>query len=381
MTTLLFLIYLAVCIVIFRVLRVPLNKWTVTTAAVAGFLMIGGILIVMNYNHPFTTEARLYFYATPVTPSVNGEVIDVPVAPNSHVKKGDVLFRLDPRPFEYAVAQRKAALEEAKQGVLERKMALKAATALVAQAQAARDQAKDEYDRYAEADRRGGPAAAPFSEAQVENRRQVYLSAEAALATATAQQDQARLTATSEIDGVDTKVAELEAQLQHALFELEQSVYQAPTDGYATQIFLRPGMRAVNLPLVPVMTFVHSDRYLFAAAFKEVALQRIAPGDPAEISFAGVPGRIFRGKVDRVLQAMAQGQLEPSGKLLSPTETVAPGRFLAVIDITDDLSAFQLPGGSTAEVAVYTDHWKGFAEIRRILIRMKAWLNYATFDR
>ncbi|MGI6852414.1 HlyD family secretion protein [Mesorhizobium sp. 1B3] len=380
MTTLLLLIYLSACIVVFRVFRVRLNKWTVTTAAVAGLFIVGGILIMMNYNHPFTTEARLYFYATPITPSVNGEVIEVPVAPNVPVRKGDVLFRLDPRPFEYAVAQRKAALAEAKQEVLERKAALKAATALVAQSQASRDQAKDEYQRYADADLRGGRAA-PFSEAQVENRRQVYLSAEAALATAIAQEDQARLAATSEIDGTDTNVAELEAQLQRAAFELEQSVYRAPTDGYATQIFLRPGMRAVNLPLVPIMTFVHSDRYVFAAAFKQAALQRVAPGDLAEISFAAIPGRVFHGKVDRILQAMAEGQLEPSGRLMSPPENIPPGRFLAVIDVVDDLSAFQLPGGSTAEVAVYTNHWKSFAEIRKILIRMRAWLNYATFDR
>lgn len=380
MTTLLLLIYLSVCVVVFRVFRVRLNKWTVTTAAVAGLFVVGGILVVMNYNHPFTTEARLYFYATPVTPSVNGEVIDVPVAPNAPVKKGDVLFRLDPRPFEYTVAQRKAALSDAKQGVLERKAALTAAAALVAQSRASRDQAKDEYQRYADADRQGGEAA-PFSEAQVENRRQVYLSAEAALATAVAQEEQARLVATSEIDGTDTKVAELEAQLQHAEFELEQSVYRAPTDGYATQIFLRPGMRAVSLPLVPVMTFIHSDRYVFAAAFKQAGLQRVALGDLAEMSFAAIPGRVFQGKVDRILPAMAQGQLEPSGKLLSPSDNIPPGRFVVVIDVVDDLSAFQLPGGSTAEVAVYTDHWKSFAEIRKILIRMRAWLNYLSFDR
>lgn len=140
-------------------------------------------------------------------------------------------------------------------------------------------------------------------------------------------------------------------------------------------------MRAVSLPLVPVMTFVHSDQYVFAAAFKQAALQRVAAGDLAEISFAAIPGRVFQGKVDRILPAMAQGQLKPSGKLLSPSENIPPGRFLVVVDLVDDLSAFQLPGGSTAEVAVYTDHWKSFAEIRKILIRMRAWLNYLSFDR
>lgn len=379
MTTLLCLIYAAICIVIFRFLKVPLTKWTVTTAIVGGIILIGGIVVVMNYNHPFSRDGRIYFYATPVSPAVNGQVVEVPVTPNSPVRKGDVLFRLDPRPFEYAVKRRKAALAAAEQTVSEQQAALKAAEASVRSATANRDQAKGDYERHRDANR--NPRISPFSMEQVDDLRNAYLASEAALATAEAQAEQAGLVANNRIDGVDTSVAQLEAELSRTEFELEQSVYRAPTDGYATQVFLHPGMMAVSLPLKPVMTFVHTDRKIFATSFDQVALQRVKEGDQAEISFAGVPGRVFGARVQTVLKFMAEGELEPSGTLLTPKAPFGSGRVIAVLEPIDDLSDFELPGGATAEVAIYTDHWAEFALIRKILLRIRAWENFLVFER
>jgi multidrug resistance efflux pump len=379
MTTLLCLIYASVCIVLFRFCRVPVTKWTVTTAVVGGAFLIGGILVAMNYNHPFSRDGRSYFYATPISPAVNGQVVEVPVEANVPLKKGDVLFRLDPRPFEFAVKRRKAALAAAEQAVIEQKAALAAATAAVRGATANRDRAKEDYERHAAANASKNNQA--FSLEQVDDLRQLYLALEAALAAAEAQAEQSRLAANSLIDGVDTSVAQLEAELARAEFELEQSVYRAPTDGYATQVFLSPGMMAVSLPLRPVMTFVHTDRKVFAASFAQVALQRVKEGDAAEVSFAGVPGRVFAGRVQKVLQFMAEGQLEPSGVLLTPKSPFGSGRVIATIEITDDLSAYTLPGGTTAEVAIYTGHWSELAIIRKILLRMRAWENFLVFER
>ncbi|XIA65274.1 hypothetical protein ACFIOY_02475 [Bradyrhizobium sp. TZ2] len=88
MAVLLLLIYAAICVAIFKVLRVPLNKWTVATAGIGAVVVIGGLLAGMNYNHPFTTDARLYFLTTPIIPQVKGRVIEVPVKPNVALKRG-----------------------------------------------------------------------------------------------------------------------------------------------------------------------------------------------------------------------------------------------------------------------------------------------------
>jgi hypothetical protein len=83
----------------------------------------------------------------------------------------------------------------------------------------------------------------------------------------------------------------------------------------------------------------------------------------------------------KVLQCMAEGQLEPSGSLLTPKAPFGSGRVVASIEVTDDLTGYALPGGATAEVAIYTKHWAELAIIRKILLRMRAWENYLVFER
>ena len=110
MIDLLVLLYAAILWIVFKVFKVPINKWTATTAVLVGVLGIGWVVITMNYNHPYSREARLYFYTTPVYPRVNGRVIEVPVEPNTALAEGDILFRFDPRPFEADVVSREGEL-------------------------------------------------------------------------------------------------------------------------------------------------------------------------------------------------------------------------------------------------------------------------------
>lgn len=118
MELLLILIYVSICYVIFKLFRIPVNQWSLATATLGGIVGIALLLLIMNYNHPFTTNARIYFAVTPVLPGVKGRVIEVPVEANTPLKAGDVLFRIDPDPYQYVVDQKKAALAEAEQNVL-----------------------------------------------------------------------------------------------------------------------------------------------------------------------------------------------------------------------------------------------------------------------
>src|SRR6266480_4018249 len=121
---LLILIYVSICYVVFKVFRIPINQWSLATAALGGIVGIALLLLIMNYNHPFTNNARIYFAVTPVLPTVRGRVIEVPVKENAPLKEGDVLFRIDPKPYEYVVEQKKAALAEAEQNVRQLKASL-----------------------------------------------------------------------------------------------------------------------------------------------------------------------------------------------------------------------------------------------------------------
>ena len=165
--------------------------------------------------------------------------------------------------------------------------------------------------------------------------------------------------------------------MNDAQWDLDQTVVQAPADGFVTQVALRPGVYAVPVPLRPAMTFVNTDpkaRQL-GAAFQQNALQSVRAGDKAEIAFQSVPGRVFKGKVRMVIDAIAAGQLQPSGTLLEPGPA-GDSRAMALIDIVDDISSYQIPVGSSAEVAVYTDHFAELSLLRKILLSMKSWKNY-----
>ena len=108
MDLLLILTYTAICVAIFKIFRIPLNKWTVPTAVLGGVVLIGALIFLMNYNHPYSEVARSYYVSVPIIPTVTGKVIEVPVKGNEPLKTGDVLFRIDPEPFQNRLKSLKA---------------------------------------------------------------------------------------------------------------------------------------------------------------------------------------------------------------------------------------------------------------------------------
>jgi len=97
-----------------RACRLPLAKWTVPAAVLGGVVLIGGLLLVMNYNHPYSEVVRQYYTTTPIIPEVKGKVIDVDVKMNVPLKAGDILFKIDPEPFQDKVAGIEGKLTAAK---------------------------------------------------------------------------------------------------------------------------------------------------------------------------------------------------------------------------------------------------------------------------
>jgi multidrug resistance efflux pump len=138
------------------------------------------------------------------------------------------------------------------------------------------------------------------------------------LVGARAEEERARLAYSSNIEGVNTKVARLRAELADAQWDLEQTVTRSPTAGFVTQVALRPGMYVVPAPLRPAMVFVNTDErdQELGAAFQQNSLQPVKAGDEAEVAFDAVPSRVFKGKVRLVLDAIAAGQIQATGVLV-----------------------------------------------------------------
>ena len=377
MELLLILIYVSFCYVIFKIFRIPVNQWSLATAVLGGIIGIALILLVMNYNHPFTKNARIYFAVTPILPTVKGRVIEVPVKPNTPLKAGDVLFRVDPEPYKYVVDQKKAALAEAEQNVLQLKAALDQATAGTQKAQAQFDLAQQNYDRQSELFQKR-----VIAQATLDTFTRNLETARQSLSGAKAEEERARLAYSSNIEGVNTSVARLRAELADAQFDLDQTVTRAAGPGFVTQVTLRPGMYAIPAQLRTSMFFVNTDEQDqgLVAAFQQNSLQRVAAGDQAEVAFDAVPGRVFQAKVRLVIDAISTGQLGTQLALVEAETRTTEGRALAVIDVTDDISGYNIPVGSTAQVAIYTQHWHHVALIRKILLRMRSWENYVFLE-
>ncbi len=73
---------------------------------------------------------------------------------------------------------------------------------------------------------------------------------------------------------------------------------------------------------------------------------------------------------------IAQGQLQPSGTLVDPESIRGDGRVIVQLEFKDDLSKFQIVPGSVGNVAIYTHHMHHLAVMRKVLLRMKSWMNF-----
>ena len=340
MDLLLILTYTALCVAIFKIFRIPLNKWTVPTAALGGVILIGTLIMLMNYNHPYSEMARNYYLSTPIVPLVKGRVVEVPVQANQPVKKGDVLFRLDDEPFRLKVDSLTARLDANKDQ-------LKSIDARLRSAKLDRDRASDLM-------RRG-----------VGKQRDLDVT-QASVDEIAAQMDQQR-----------AMLEDLQAQLDEAKYQLAQTVVYAPSDGHVVQLALRPGMIATPFMYRPVMTFIHKDETAYVGWFWQNSMQRLAVGDEAEVVIDGIPGKIFKGKVTAVIPAIAAGNVQANAMLLDQTSAIRPGRMPVLISITDpEWAKYQVIAGASGQAAVYTEYFHHVSVMRKVLLRMASWMNY-----
>jgi len=379
MEILLTLTYVAICYATFKLFRIPVNQWTLATAALGGIFGLSLLFITMAYNHPFSTNARIYFTVTPILPAVRGRVIEVPVEDrtNQRLQAGDVLFKIDPKPYEYTVAEKRAGLADAEANVAQLKASVDQAAAATGKAKAQLELAQENYDRQATLFQKNVVAQATLDTAT-----RNLDAAKQTVSEAVAAEDRARQAYGATVGGEHTVIVRLRNELADAQFNLDQTTVRAPGSGFVTELALRPGVYAVPIPLRPAMVFVNDeprDRAL-AAAFQQNALQRVRAGDEAEVLFKGIPGRVFKAKVRLVIDAIAGGQLQTTGTLVNVGGPLAGDRALALLDIIDDTSAYQIPLGAAGEAAIYTDHFHDLSLLRKILLRMRSWQNYVFFE-
>jgi multidrug resistance efflux pump len=202
---------------------------------------------------------------------------------------------------------------------------------------------------------------------------------EAAIKEAQAEQLRAQLRYASQIDGVNTAVAAIQAELDQARYYLDNTLMVAPEDGRIVNLQVRPGMVAGEVRVGAIASFICDEgRYLLANFFQE-NLKYVANGQPVEIALNLYPGQIFKAKVEAIWKASGVGQLLPSGTLpdFEPAPPNKPQGQYAVKIVFDSEDQSKFPIGAQGAAAIYTGGMKGsWAALRRISIRTYTWLNW-----
>jgi multidrug resistance efflux pump len=311
--------------------------------------------ILSDLYTPFTTDAYVQAYVIQVAPRVEGQVVRVCVEENQTVKKGDLLFEIDPRPYQHQLDLLMARRVEAVQQVAQMESDLTAAKADEARfgaeeayAKVVHEQEKEIYQKEATTDRNYVAAM------------QKHNAAQAAREQAGAKTRKAEQALAARIGEQHALIAEVEAQLAQARLNLEWARVCAPANGYVTNVQLREGSY-VHVGM-PVITCIDGDQWWIVANFRENSLKNIRPGQRVGLTFNSYPGDIFLGTVQTIGWGVDQGQAAPSGVLPAIEE---PKNWIRLaqrfqVRITPGLpKEYPLRVGATASVAVYTrkDYW------------------------
>jgi multidrug resistance efflux pump len=307
-------------------------------------------VIGLLFVTPLSANATLVQHTIQLVPRLPEPtlVTAVLVENDVSVKKGQPLFQFDRRPYEYKVAQLEAQLAEAKQNVL----VLKANVA-IAQQKLARAKVDTDYQKYMQ---RIFDALVKQGSVRTDLVEQMSTRVGRASAEedgARAELERANLQYATDIDGVNTTVANIEAQLKLARYYLDNTTLVAPEDGRIINLRVRPGMVSGILRVGGIAALIaDADRYLLATFYQE-NLKYVRPGQPVEVAFDLYPGQIFAGKVDSIWRANGLGQYLPSDeipKFQQPPPSIPQGQYAVMILLDDpDQSKYPIGAQGTAQ--------------------------------
>jgi multidrug resistance efflux pump len=396
-------------------IKFKLLPWTTPWKVAVAIIPVVGLMTLMlllNVVAPTTDDVRVIKYIVPVVSQVRGRVIEVPVENNRPVKRGDVLFRIDPTPYQNAVHSLEARLVSDKAKLNAERSKVNEVEAKLVDSVSGGKQLREELN-VARAQVAALLPTLALAQKRVDQNRQLAaagagnrfdleqaetnvneITAQIVSARATEQQVQSKLdglvngelatvaatraqvaTARAQVAVAEAQIANTEADLATSRWELSQTAVFAPSDGSVVNLQLRVGTFVAGMPFNEVMTFVEND-YQIYAFFLQNELHQVQAGDEAEISFQTWPGRIIKAHVDSILWAQGQGQMDASGNLPNTTLTVPPGRFPVKLVVGEKDHDIFLAAGARGDGAIYTKSLAPVHILRKVILRIGAKLNY-----
>ncbi|MEL3919576.1 HlyD family secretion protein [Aeromonas enteropelogenes] len=336
--------------------------------SMAGFVILFAYFLVADLLMPLTPQAMATRVVTKLAPQVSGKVVEVAVHNNQHVKKGNLLFTLDPVPFELAVEQARLALDQAEQQNRELDAALAAADADINAKEALASQKGREAARIGSLYQRHMVSLQQKDEADSALR-----NARANLAASKAKRDEIR--ASRGASGEDNLLLrQARNKLAQAELALAYSRVHADQDGIITNLQLKPGsMATAGGPLLALV----ADQVDVIADFREKSLRHVGDGTRALVAFDGNPGELYPARVSSLDAGVSAGQFDANGTLAAPVESdrwVRDAQRLR-LHLTLEQLPSHLPAGARATVQLLPDNGLT-AMLARAQIHLLSLLHY-----
>ncbi|WP_072396037.1 HlyD family secretion protein [Hyphomicrobium sp. CS1GBMeth3] len=317
----------------------------------ACLMLTVGLITVIFYFHPSTTNVTGYFRTVPILPETNGRVAEVLVEFTGKVKKDQPIFRLDGRKSEAAleVANRQIAEVDAAMVVAQADIA--AAEGQIQQAKGAYQQALDELATKEELQRRNPDVVA---QREIERLRNVADGRKGSLAASEATREAAQVKLTTLLPA---QKASAEAARNQAEVELSKMTVRAGVDGHIEQFTLRVG-DVVNPLMRPagVLIPAGAGRQYLIAGFGQIEAQVMKVGMAAEVTCASKPLTIIPMVVTAVQDFIAAGQVRTSEQLVDALQTGRPGTLTVFLQPLYEGGLDGVTPGSSCIANAYTNN-------------------------
>lgn len=315
------LIYVAILFALLKTGIIKINLWWKISPLVCMVTLFIVLFLPMQWGAPGGT-VNVNQSVVEIVPNVTGQVSEISVKPLQYLHRGDVLFKIEPRPFQARVDQFEASLKLVQ-------LNLKRANELLSK----------------------------------------------------------KVASALDVDKLAAEEKSLLAQLDNAKYDLESTIVRAPGDGYVYGLTLRTGQRVGSMPTRSFMSFVNIEKNTVIIGINQISFRHVQLGQSAEVTFKIKPGKVFSGEVAGIALITPDGQTAASGNIaLAPTAQNMPQPFAVILKLDQDVfketeivalnNIKDLPGGAFGTGAIYTESVEATHVIRKIMIRMDAWMNF-----
>ena len=351
---------------------------TITKTVLITLLVLFVYHVTSDRVTPYTSQSNIEVLLVQIAPQVTGQVIEVGAHDNERVKKGQLLYRIDPEPFEIALRAAEANLAMVQQNL----------SVSGSQVQSAQSALTKQRTELAVSKELGAIIFDLTKEKALSETDSIRARSEIERATADVAKAEADLESAKQKLGpsgdANPQLQQARAALAQARLDFNNTTVTAPADGMITNLRLSKGQYANRGQ--PVMSFIEGNSVWLTAYLRENQLSRVSPGNAVRVTFDLLPGRVFDGTVDSVGWGVTNGGSEAPAGTLPEVQSQSgwlrdPQRFPVRIALKEEasnaLGDLPLRNGAQANVLILTNPnaWV-FNPIGRAWLRIVSWLSY-----